>query len=101
MVLVKETKTDSVLHAKCLMQTRDSVLTGTVTQMRFAYDPRGAEVCVLKASGWTEDIRDLPFTERGSYHSVVDCWCLSSAAVFSSSHSNFSGILQAHALLCR
>jgi len=83
------------------MQTRDTVLTGTVTQMRFAYDPRRAEVRVLKASGWTEGIRDLPFTERGSYHSVVDCWCLASAAVFSGSHSNFFGILQVHSLLCR
>jgi hypothetical protein len=53
------------------MRARDTVMTETVTQMRFANDPRGAEV--LKVSGWTEDIRDLPFTERGCYHSVVDC----------------------------
>jgi hypothetical protein len=83
------------------MQTRDTGLTGTVTQIRFAYNPRGAQVRVLKAFGWTEHIRDLPFTERGCYHSVVDCWRLASAAVFSSSHSNFSGILQTHSLLCR
>jgi len=81
------------------MRARDTVLTCTVTQMRFAYDPRGAEV--QEASGWTEGIRDLPFTERGCYHSVVDCWRLASAAVLSGSHSNFSGILQAHSLLCR
>jgi len=46
------------------MQARDTVLTGTVTQTRFAYDPRGAEV--LKASGWTQDIRDLsPLPSEG------------------------------------
>jgi hypothetical protein len=81
------------------MRARDPVLTGTVTQMRFAYDPRGAEV--RKASGWTEGIRDLPFTERGCYHSAVDCWRLKSAAVLSGTHSNFSGILQTHPLLRR
>jgi hypothetical protein len=56
-------QTGPVLLARCLTQAFDIVLTETLPQTQFVYDPHGAEA--QKSTVWTEDIRDLPITESG------------------------------------